>query len=116
MVLGQRMPAVLYPGPLVLSDVLRVVLAVPRPYGLAEFIDFVADALPAVPAETVRLTLGLLLRVGVLTDDGGADRMVVKPGLVTESAALRVVVDDAVRRAAEIQWPVTEEDLLEALY
>ncbi|MCQ9163585.1 hypothetical protein [Arthrobacter sp. STN4] len=116
MVLGPRMPAVLYPGHFILSDVIRVALSAGQPLSLAGYIDFVADALPALPAETIRLTLGPLLRVGVLTHDGGTDRLASSPAAATETAALRMVIDDAKRRAAEIQWPVSEEELVEALY
>ncbi|NVM99304.1 hypothetical protein G6035_11635 [Arthrobacter sp. SDTb3-6] len=115
MVLGPRMPAVLYPGHFILSDVIHVALSAGQPLSLAGYIDFVADALPALPAETIRLTLGLL-RGGVLTHDGGTDPLAPSPAAATETAALQMLIDGAKRRAAEIQWPVSEEELVEALY
>lgn len=115
-VLGKREPVVRYPEKFILSDIIRVAFESAESLKRLDYVASVYGELPYLPVETVHHTVGLLLAVGVLTEDHGTGWLAVSPQAGTETQALDMVIDDALRRASEVGWPVNAGDLLLALY
>lgn len=115
-VLAAREPKITYPEPMIISEIMEVVIRVRQPLEVADFIDLVADEVPDLPAERIRLSLGLLTSVGVLEKEKEGERLLVTPEVESVEDGLGLVVADGVRRAEEIAWPVTGETLEYILY
>ena len=114
-VLGRREPIVRYPEKFILSNVIKLAFESTESPGRAHFVASVHSGLPHVPVETVNHTVGLLLAVGALIEDDGTGCLTVSPQAGTEFQALEMVIDDALRRASEVRWPVNAGELLLAL-
>ncbi|MEO8219478.1 MAG: NYN domain-containing protein [Specibacter sp.] len=115
-VLGKREPVVRYPEKFILSDIIRVAFESAKSHERPDYVASVYGELPHLPVETVHHTVGLLLTVGALIEDESTGCLTVNPRAGTETQALDMVIDDALRRAAEVRWPVNAGELLLALY
>ncbi len=83
---------------------------------LAELVEDVSEGYPVVPAEMLRMALGLCINAGVLvSDDLGPDRLLTLRSDLDDGPAVLTALRNAAREALTAhRWP-HDEDILKAL-
>ena len=108
-------PAVIYPGLTSLISVLAELTVRFSPMEPDALLDALGDDLPDVPAEQIRLALGLLFAVGAFRVDDDSALMLTSDVTGVEDG-IALVLGDARRRAETIEMAPTDEEIREALF
>ncbi|MEC5185500.1 uncharacterized LabA/DUF88 family protein [Cryobacterium sp. MP_3.1] len=108
-------PAVIYPGLTPLVNVLEELTVVFSPMEPDALLDALGDDLPDVPAEQIRLALGLLFAVGAFrVEDDSA--LLLTSDVTGVEDGIALVLGDARRRAETIEMAPTDEEIRVALF
>jgi len=108
-------PAVVYPMLTSIYSVLEELTVVFSPVQPDALLDTLGDDLPDVPAEQIRLALGLLFAVGAFrVDDDSA--LMLTSDLTGVEDGIALVLGDARRRAETIELVPSDDDIRAALF
>ncbi|WP_104201204.1 NYN domain-containing protein [Cryobacterium sp. Y29] len=107
-------PAVIYPDLTSLISVLEELTVRFSPLEPDDLLDALGDDLPDVPAEQIRLALGLLFAVGAFRADESA--LMLTSDVAGVEDGISLVLDDARRRAETIELIPTDEQIREAVF
>ncbi|WBM79906.1 NYN domain-containing protein [Cryobacterium breve] len=108
-------PAVIYPKLTSLMNVLAELTVRFSPMEPEALLDALGDDLPDVPAEQIRLALGLLFAVGAFRVDDDSSLMLTSD-VTRVGDGIALVLGDARRRAETIEMVPKDEEIREALF
>ncbi|WP_084442937.1 NYN domain-containing protein [Arthrobacter sp. CAL618] len=109
-------PNVSYPPVNALSDVLMELTLQLTPIAPTDLLDFVGNELPEVSAEQIRQAFNLLITVGAFREDEDGGTIILSSDIQRVDDGVRLVLQDAERRAKTLGWDVTEESVHNALF
>ncbi len=115
-ILEEASPQVSYPTHSALTDVLTELTLQISPLAPEDLLDLVGDELPDVSAEQIRKALSLLFTIGAFREDEAAGTIVLSADIASVDDGVRLVLQDAERRAQTIGREVDFGSIREAVF